>query len=127
MYWRFPLKLNGNTLVELAVRPDILLAMISRCWINSHGIPEILVTKSRRLRLEGQMPGGFMTYLAWFGSGVATGILKTFLAEWIQKAHPKALIGCIAEVVVTLLLTTVGSLIGTELTLRYVLLRLVSA
>ena len=73
------------------------------------------------------MPGGFMTCLAWFGSGVATGILKTFLAEWIQKVHPKALIGFIAEVVATLLLTTAGSRIETELTLRYVLLRLVSA
>ena len=73
------------------------------------------------------MPGVFMTCLAWFGSGVATGILKTFLAEWIQKAHPKALIGFIAEVVAILLLTTAGSRIETELTLRYVLLRLVSA
>ena len=105
----------------LAAPQDIHLEMMSKCLINSHGIPKTLVTRYRSLSLGGQTPGVFTICRALSGSGVATGTLKIFLVEWIQKVQLKVLIEFIVEDVAISLLITVDPPTETVPILPYVL------
>lgn len=82
---------------------------------------ETLVTRYRSLSLGGQTPGEFTICRVLSGSGVATGTLKIFLVEWIQKVQLKVLIEFIVEDVAISLLITVDPPTETVPILPYVL------